>query len=94
MATRRKGNTIVQTDDDAEALFEEYARTRDPKIRDRLVLMHQNLVRFLAGKFVNRGEPIEDLVQVGTIGLINAIDRFDPKRGTKFFNLCHPYNSR
>jgi RNA polymerase sigma-B factor len=52
--------------------------------------MHQNLVRFLAGKFMNRGEPIEDLVQVGTIGLINAIDRFDPGRGTKFSTYATP----
>ncbi|MCL6519909.1 MAG: SigB/SigF/SigG family RNA polymerase sigma factor [Armatimonadetes bacterium] len=90
MAPRKKVEATIQTDDDAEALFEEYARTRDPKIRDRLVLMHQNLVRFLAGKFINRGEPIEDLVQVGTIGLINAIDRFDPKRGTKFSTYATP----
>ena len=52
--------------------------------------MHQNLVRFLAGKFANRGEPLEDLVQVGVIGLINAIDRFDPDRGTKFSTYATP----
>ncbi len=52
------------TQDDAETLFARYARTRDTQMRDRLVVMHQNLVRYLAGKFVNRGEPLEDLIQV------------------------------
>jgi len=90
MANRKKGNSASWTEGDAESLFAQYAETKDPTIRDRLVLMHQNLVRFLAGKFMNRGEPIEDLVQVGTIGLINAIDRFDPGRGTKFSTYATP----
>lgn len=90
MLARKKGSTSELVASDAEALFAEFARTRNPKIRNRLVEMHQNLVRFLAGKFVNRGEPIEDLVQVGTIGLINAIDRFDPERGTKFSTYATP----
>jgi RNA polymerase sigma-B factor len=76
--------------DEAERLLEEYRRTRDPKIREQLVLMHENLVRFLAGKFVNRGEPLEDLVQVGLIGLINAIDRYDAERGTKLSTYATP----
>ena len=78
------------TPEDAESLFARYVRTRDPALRDRLVLMHQNLVRYLAGKFANRGEPLDDLVQVGTIGLINAIDRFDAERGTKFSTYATP----
>jgi RNA polymerase sigma-B factor len=77
-------------EDEAERLFLDYKATRDPQIRDRLVLMHENLVRFLAAKFANRGEPLEDLVQVGTIGLINAIDRFEPERGTKFSTYATP----
>jgi len=90
MATRRKGGLADWTDENAEFLFAQYLECKDSAIRDRLVLMHQNLVRFLAGKFMNRGEPIEDLVQVGTIGLINAIDRFDPSRGTKFSTYATP----
>lgn len=90
MTARRKNTTAEWTDQDAESLFAKYAETKDPKVRERLVQMHQNLVRFLAGKFINRGEPLEDLVQVGTIGLINAIDRFDPKRGTKFSTYATP----
>lgn len=87
---RKKRSVSERTDEDAESLFTKYAETKDPRVRDRLVIMHQNLVRFLAGKFMNRGEPIEDLVQVGTIGLINAIDRFDPSRGTKFSTYATP----
>jgi RNA polymerase sigma-B factor len=88
MTQKRSGPDWTQ--DDAETLFARYARTRDPQLRDRLVLMHHNLVRYLAGKFVNRGEPLEDLIQVGTIGLINAIDRFDAGRGTKFSTYATP----
>jgi len=75
---------------DAETLFRRYAVTRDERLRDQLILMHQNLVRYLASKFSNRGEPLEDLVQVGSIGLINAIDRFDPDRGIKFSTYATP----
>ena len=47
-------------------------------------------MRFLASKFKNRGEPLDDLVQVGTIGLIKAIDRFDPERGLEFTTYATP----
>ncbi len=81
---------VEWTDEETEDLFREYIATKDTAIRDKLVGAHQNLVRFLASKFANRGEPLEDLVQVGTIGLINAIDRYDPDRGTKFSTYATP----
>lgn len=90
MSSRKKSGTAEWANDNAESLFHKFAKTRDTSIRDRLVIMHQNLVRYLAGKFMNRGEPVEDLVQVGTIGLINAIDRYDPERGTKFSTYATP----
>ena len=49
--------------------------------RNELVTLHLSLVSFLARRFRDRGEPLEDLIQVGTIGLINAVDRFDTERG-------------
>lgn len=58
--------------------------------RTRCILEHENLVRYLAGKFANRGIPLEDLVQVGMIGLINAVDRFDRDRGIKFSTYATP----
>ncbi len=71
-------------------LFLEYARTHNQMIRDRLILGHQNLVHYLAGKFANRGIPLEDLFQVGMIGLTNAVDRFDPERGLQFSTFATP----
>ncbi len=87
---RKKGAAPEWTEEETQQLFRDYTRTRSRATRDQLVIMHQNLVRFLAGKFANRGEPLEDLVQVGVIGLINAIDRFDPDRGTKFSTYATP----
>ena len=59
-------------------------------MREELVVAHLNLVRFLAMKFVNRGEPLDDLVQVGTLGLLKAIDRFDTERGVEFTTYATP----
>lgn len=58
--------------------------------REKLVMSHLNLVRFIANKFKNRGEPIDDLVQVGYLGLLKAIDRFDPGRGLEFTTFATP----
>ena len=76
--------------------FARLAETRgvDPvaheRVRDELVVAHLNLVRYLAVKFANRGEALEDLVQVGTLGLIKAIDRFDGERGVEFTTYATP----
>ena len=71
-------------------LFRLYKQEGDESARDELIMSHLNLVRFLASKFKNRGEPLDDLVQVGTIGLIKAIDRFDPERGLEFTTYATP----
>ena len=60
------------------------------ELREELVVAHLNLVRFLAMKFVNRGEPLDDLIQVGTLGLLKAIDRFDTERGVEFTTYATP----
>lgn len=82
------GSTEMRSEEDA--LFFRYARTQDAALRDRLVVSHQGLVRYLAGKFASRGEPVEDLIQVATIGLIKAIDRYEPGRGLKFATYATP----
>ncbi|MBI3923991.1 MAG: SigB/SigF/SigG family RNA polymerase sigma factor [Armatimonadetes bacterium] len=74
----------------ARELLAQYAGTRDSAIKDELVTQHLNLVRYLAGKFANRGENLEDLIQVGCLGLIKAIERFDPERGTEFTTYATP----
>jgi RNA polymerase sigma-B factor len=60
------------------------------RLRDDLVVAYLNLVRYLAVKFANRGEALEDLIQVGTLGLIKAIDRFDAARGVEFTTYATP----
>jgi RNA polymerase sigma-B factor len=55
-----------------------------------LVEAYSNLVYFLARKFANRGEPLEDVVQVGFMALLMAIDRFDPERGLEFTTFATP----
>ena len=64
--------------------FVEFARTRDPALRDRLVEGHLGLAHQLARRFNNRGENLDDLVQVASVALIHAVDRFDPDRGFEF----------
>ncbi len=58
--------------------------------RDDLVHLHRSLVEHCARRFRNRGEPHEDLVQVGTIGLIKAVDRFESDRGVEFSTYATP----
>ncbi|MFN2624519.1 MAG: RNA polymerase sigma factor SigF [Mycobacteriales bacterium] len=60
------------------------------QVRDELVEMHLPLVEYLARRFRNRGEPLDDLVQVATIGLIKSVDRFDIERGVEFSTYATP----
>jgi len=71
-------------------LFRQYRLEGDEEARDELITMYLNLVKYLASRFRNRGEPIDDLVQVGTIGLIKAIDRFDIERQVEFTTYATP----
>jgi RNA polymerase sigma-B factor len=70
--------------DDVARKFAEYAEDRDSATRDELVEAHLGLAEYLARRFSNRGEPLEDLVQVASVGLLKAVDRFEPDRGVKF----------
>jgi len=60
------------------------------QLRDRLVELHLPLVEYLARRFTGRNEPLPDLVQVGVIGLLKSIDRFDPDRGLEFSTYATP----
>ncbi|WP_309050193.1 SigB/SigF/SigG family RNA polymerase sigma factor [Streptomyces sp.] len=59
-------------------------------VRNTLVELNLALVKFAAGRFASRSEPMEDIVQVGTIGLIKAIDRFELSRGVEFPTFAMP----
>jgi len=79
----------------ARELFERLASlpASDPeraRIRATLVELHLPLVEYLARRFRNRGEWLDDLTQVATIGLIKSIDRFDLERGVEFSTYATP----
>ncbi|MFG2948323.1 RNA polymerase sigma factor SigF [Streptomyces adustus] len=60
------------------------------QLRNQLVRMHLPLVEHLARRFSDRGEPLDDVTQVATIGLIKSVDRFDPDRGVDFSTYATP----
>ena len=77
-------------DGDFDEVFALWRQNGDPELRDQLILMHRNLVVYLARRFADRGEVYEDIVQQGIIGLINALDNFDPKRRVRFATFATP----
>ena len=74
----------------ASVALRSYLSTRDPAARDQLVEQYLPLVIAIARRYEHCGEPLEDLVQVGAIGLIHAIDRFDPARGVQLSSFAIP----
>lgn len=86
---------VEQDGPEVPALFERMCALpqEDPQreqLRDDLVRAHLELARNLARKFRNRDESMEDLVQIATIGLIHAVDRFDPSQGSDFLAFAVP----
>jgi len=88
--TRKNNKALAWDKTHTLELFIEYGKSKSPEVRDELVSMYINLVEYLARRFKNRGEPVEDLIQVGTIGLIKAIDRFDVERAVEFTTYATP----
>jgi RNA polymerase sigma-B factor len=76
-------------------VFDEFARLdpQDPAreaLRGKLVTGYLPVVQHIARRFAGRGEPVDDLEQSGTVGLINAVDRFEPDRGVDFLSYAVP----
>jgi RNA polymerase sigma-B factor len=88
--TKKTTRKLVWDKQLTRELFVLYHAEGDEAARDELVEMYLNLVKYLASRFRNRGEPIDDLIQVGTIGLIKAIDRFDIERAVEFTTYATP----
>lgn len=75
---------------DVNTLLRAFHRDGDEGARDEVVVELMPLVRSLASRYAGRGEPLEDLVQVGMVGLIKAVDRFDVDRGVEFSSYAVP----
>jgi RNA polymerase sigma-B factor len=81
----------MQTDpDERAALFVEFHRTGDRRQRDRLIEMNIGLAEAVARRFGGRGERHDDLLQVALLGLLKAVERFDPERGLAFSSFATP----
>jgi RNA polymerase sigma-B factor len=75
---------------DSQLLLTAWYERRDFDARRRLIEGQLPLVRALASRFVRDGEQLEDLVQVGSVGLIKAVDRYDPRRGSSLTAYAVP----
>jgi RNA polymerase sigma-B factor len=64
--------------------FVEYKQTNERRLRNELIEAHRSLASHLARRFANRGEPFDDLLQVAYLGMLKAVERFDPDRGLEF----------
>jgi RNA polymerase sigma-B factor len=73
-----------------EQLFERFARDRDPRVREELTRRFLPLARKLARRYSGAREPFDDLLQVASLGLVKALDRYDLTRGTAFSSLAVP----
>lgn len=86
--------TIIETRDPArltdEELLDAHFRDGDHAARDELVIRFMPFARKLAVRYIHSREPLDDLVQIASIGLLNAIDRFDPDQGKKFTTFAAP----
>ncbi len=78
------------SDDERVALFRRYRSTRDRDLRNRLVEEHAGLADALARRMANRGESHDDLRQVALVGLLKAVERFDPDHGVRFTSFATP----
>jgi len=75
---------------DALERFRRYRATRDRALRNELVEEYASLARTCARRFAHRSEPLDDLQQVALLGLLKAVERFDPDRGVPFVAFAMP----
>ena len=75
---------------DDKDLLRQFARERSPELRDELVMRFMPLARKLAARYAGRAESFDDLLQIASLGLVHAVDRYDPERGTTFSTFAVP----
>ena len=75
---------------DSQELFERWRQDRDRQARDELIARFLPLARKLARRYTQSSEPYDDLVQVASLGLVKAVERFDPDRGFAFTSFAVP----
>ncbi|MGN1412069.1 MAG: SigB/SigF/SigG family RNA polymerase sigma factor [Oscillospiraceae bacterium] len=81
---------VVLKEDEKMALLKEYKETGSKQAKDKLINGNLRLVLSVIQKFMNRGEDVDDLFQIGVIGLIKAINNFDLSKEVKFSTYCVP----
>ncbi len=79
-----------QHEDAVRERFRTLRQSEDPRLREAIVVDHAWIARTVARRFDHRGEAYDDLVQVASLGLIKAVDRFDPELGTNFVSFAMP----
>jgi RNA polymerase sigma-B factor len=89
-SVRDRGRSGALADRTVDELLIAYHRDGDRAARERALVELMPLVRSLAARYAGRGEPLDDLVQVGALGLIKAVDRFDVNRGVEFTSYGVP----
>jgi RNA polymerase sigma-B factor len=75
---------------EVDELFAEFRRTGDRALRNRLVELHTDVAQQEARRFAHRGEPLDDLVQVARLGVLKAVERYDPDFGVPFTAYARP----
>ena len=90
MADRRAANGDAAVAEPADRLHSRYAAHRDPRDLEKLVLRYRPLAHALARRYSGHRHPLDDLAQVACVGLIKALQRFDPARGCSFASFAVP----
>ena len=90
IAIDRDGRHRGRRERSGEELIRELRRGGDPRLREQVIDQYLPLARKLARRFHRGAEPLEDLVQVASVGLLKAVDRFDPDAGNAFSSFAIP----
>src|SRR5437764_523483 len=84
------GVTAAEEGESVEERFRRHRETGDRQLRNELIEEHRWVAVHCARRFDHRGEPLDDLIQVGQLGLLKAVERFDPEVGVSFASYAIP----